>query len=121
MHEVRDFAQGYVEMWRLSHNGVHPLRTLVESASQQEVSEIRDVVRGLRTMERKIRLFLGYDAQKRLLADTSCDKCGGALIVAEDASSDVRCIGTPSERSCGHVYPRWQWISLYEAQQRESQ
>lgn len=116
MYEVQEIAVKYLGY--ACRPAAHALRALVEHP--HDAAEAKDIIRELRYVERKIRLFLGYDAEKRLLADTLCDKCGGALIVAEDASSDVKCVGTPSERACGHSYPRWQWISLYEAQQRES-
>lgn len=111
MCEVQEIATKYLGY------ACRPVGNALRALAECEDGEL---VRELRYVERKIRLFLGYDAEKRLLADMLCDKCGGALIVAEDASSDVKCIGTPSERSCGHSYPRWQWISLYEAQQKES-
>jgi len=61
---------------------------------------------------RKARVMLGYDKPQTLLKDVVCGNCGGALTVAVDASTDVRCIGTPATSSCGQVYPQWQWLDL---------
>lgn len=66
---------------------------------------------------RRARLMLGYDVKEVMLADVSCHVCGGALMVAADASSDVRCVGIPMEgpdgmEPCGHVYPRHRWVDF---------
>lgn len=61
------------------------------------------------------RVLLGYESRKVVLADTVCGECGGALMVAVDATSDVRCAGTPATESCGTVYGRLEWISLLQS------
>lgn len=68
--------------------------------------------RDLEALVRQARVTLGYEAPQRILADTVCGNCGGALRVASDAQSDVKCAGTESEPPCGTVYKRWEWMEL---------
>lgn len=77
------------------------------------VCEVKD---DLRKLVRSARIILGYDSPQRMLAQTVCGDCGGALIVADDATSDVRCIGTPDAAPCGNRYYRWDWINLLEGE-----
>lgn len=77
------------------------------------VCEVKD---DLRKTVKSARIVLGYDAPQRMLADTVCGVCAGALIVADDASTDVRCIGTPEAAGCGTRYMRWDWINLLEGE-----
>lgn len=76
--------------------------------------EVREVTRAAQMWVRKSRVMLGYEKPHVLLKDTVCGTCGGALVVASDASSDVRCIGTNAGPSCGQVYPRYQWLDLMQ-------
>ncbi|MEV5595997.1 hypothetical protein [Streptomyces sp. NPDC052496] len=75
---------------------------------------VREVKSDLHRRVRTARIILGYDVVHRMLAETVCGDCGGALSVADDASTDVRCIGTPETAPCGTRYYRWQWIDLLE-------
>ncbi|MFH8405545.1 hypothetical protein ACH4FX_12330 [Streptomyces sp. NPDC018019] len=77
---------------------------------------VHDIRTGLGRLVRGARITLGHDAPQRMLADTVCGECGGALVVADDASSDVRCIGTPEAPPCGTKYFRWQWVDLLEGE-----
>lgn len=61
---------------------------------------------------KRARILLGYEARETTLADMVCGSCSGALVVAVDASTDVRCVGSPAAPSCGASYPRLQWIDL---------
>jgi hypothetical protein len=61
---------------------------------------------------RSARITLGYETRQVQLTDSVCGRCGGTLIVAADASTDVRCIGTDDEPACGMVYGRAEWLSL---------
>lgn len=70
----------------------------------------------LRTWIHDARILLGYDVPMREIADTVCGECEGKLIVADDASSDVICVGTESTESCGRRYPHWEWLELLAAQ-----
>lgn len=53
-----------------------------------------------------------------IFGDTVCGNCSGGLSIAWDNSSDIRCVGTPATPPCGQVYPKTEWIALYEQQQR---
>lgn len=55
-----------------------------------------------------------------MFGSTVCGNCNGALAVAWDNASDVRCIGTPELPPCGETYPMSEWLSLYEGQRRAS-
>lgn len=61
---------------------------------------------------KRSRVLLGYEPREIQLANTVCHSCGGALVVARDASSDVRCAGHPEAPACGQRYPRWAWLDL---------
>jgi hypothetical protein len=50
-----------------------------------------------------------------MFAETVCGNCGvGALAIAADNSSEVRCVGTPAEPPCGETYGMGDWVGLYE-------
>lgn len=88
------------------------LHNLVAVAMTCEVS-LHECARVAQMWVRKSRVMLGYDQPQALLKDTVCGTCGGALVVATDASTDVRCIGNSGDaHGCGQVYPRWQWLQL---------
>lgn len=72
----------------------------------------RYAVRETRCWVRRARVVLGHEKPTSVLRDTVCGECGGALVVAADATTDVRCIGTPDTLSCGTVYERWRWLEL---------
>ncbi|MEU6674783.1 hypothetical protein [Streptomyces sp. NPDC046925] len=79
-------------------------------------SLVVDVKEDLRKLVKTARIILEYDSPQRMLEETVCGNCSGALIVAEDASSDVRCIGAPDAPGCGQRYFRWDWINLLEGE-----
>lgn len=60
------------------------------------------------------RIMLQYDVPSRVLRDVVCGECGGALVVAIDATSDVRCVGGEETTACGQVYRRYEWVDLLE-------
>ncbi|MCX4912830.1 hypothetical protein [Streptomyces sp. NBC_00687] len=96
---------------------VTALRTLPDWCAMAGGAEVAGNVREvLRKHVRTARIVLGYDTRQHMLADTVCGDCGGALIVADDASTDVRCIGSPDTPPCGTRYYRWQWIDLLEGE-----
>ncbi|SOE25632.1 hypothetical protein [Streptomyces sp. OK228] len=84
-----------------------------DSGYEQIVCDVKEV---LRKRVRSARIILGYDTRQSMLADVVCGDCGGALVVADDASTDVRCIGTPDAAPCGTRYYRWDWINLLEGE-----
>lgn len=90
------------------------LHNLACVASTCDVS-LRECARAAQMWVRKARVMLGYEKPQVLLRDTVCGTCGGALIVATDASTDVRCIGNSGDtHGCGQVYPRYSWLDLLE-------
>lgn len=96
---------------------VTALRTLPDWCAMAGGAEAAGNVREtLRKHVRTARIVLGYDTRQSMLADVVCGDCGGALIVADDASTDVRCIGSPDAAPCGTRYYRWQWIDLLEGE-----
>lgn len=58
----------------------------------------------------RVRDFLGYARIVKLI-ETSCHVCGGQLVTAEDASTDVMCIA----EGCGNVYAQSDWIEILYA------
>lgn len=88
------------------------MRALVSLSMDAQARE--DVHTGLRRLRRQARLVIGYDVPWQMLDGTVCGVCGGGLIVASDASSHVRCIGTADADSCGKIYYRWQWVALLD-------
>ena len=70
--------------------------------------------RDLQQYVKRARLLLGYDVRMRTIADTVCGECGGTLIVADDASSDVFCVGNAEAgtATCGRRYDHTEWIDL---------
>lgn len=66
----------------------------------------------------KARIMLGDEKPRVMLKDVSCHVCGGALSVAEDASTDVECVGIPHtdpqemQEPCGNRYPRHEWLDI---------
>lgn len=92
-----------------------PLPCITELAMkmQDEYPEcIREAARETARWVKKARVMLGYQKEDTLIQSTECGSCGGRLAVASDASTDVRCVGTDENQSCGHVYKRDQWLSL---------
>lgn len=61
----------------------------------------------LNKLYHQARRYLGYEARMVEL-EKVCGACGSKLIVAEDASTDVFCIG----KDCDVVYRQQDWIAL---------
>lgn len=88
-----------------------------QGRSEDYATQVKSVETHMCAWVRRARLMLGYDVKEVMLADVSCHVCGGALVVAADASSDVRCVGLPfrddrAQEPCGHVYPRERWVDF---------
>lgn len=79
--------------------------------------ECGEVARMAQHWVRSARVLLGYESRRVVLADTVCGTCDGTLVVAADASTSVRCIGTLATPSCGTVYGRTQWLTLAQQSQ----
>lgn len=75
---------------------------------------LSDIQSDLRRKVTQARILLGYDVAKKALPDMPCEQCGGLLVVAEDVSSDVTCVGTEELPSCGKVYRRREWVPMLE-------
>lgn len=75
-------------------------------------AEVAQTLQSLTQMVNRCREMLGHDSRRVMLADMVCHVCGGALSVAQDASTDVECVGTPEAESCGHSYARHEWLTL---------
>lgn len=84
---------------------------LIESACESDAC-LMAAVRCAEGWVKRGRLMLGYDIRETILVDAVCGECGGTLVVAVDASSDVRCIGTEDNLSCGTRYPKATWLDL---------
>ena len=88
------------------------LRLMVMTEYATKAHECGTVARMLNKWVHDARVLLGYESRKVVLADTVCGQCGGTLVVAIDATSDVRCVGTEEGDPCGMVYSRLEWVSL---------
>lgn len=88
------------------------LHSAVARCPVDNAGAAHQVVRMAAEWVRRARVALGYETRTVQLADSVCGQCGGTLVVAADASTDVRCIGTSAAESCGMVYGRMQWLAL---------
>ena len=86
-------------------------------------------LRRVRAWHRAALVVLGYEVPVATLRDFHCPDCGGAMLVLEDASSDVWCAGpavcdrvtrreTTASAVCGRRWPRAWWTEILEARQR---
>lgn len=121
LHRIEDYAHtarkamlsGLGQKERRKHALPTTLRSLVSLAAELGDEDYTSAVTAsLRAHARQARLILGYDRPMVMLEGCVCGDCGGALVVATDAQSDVRCIGKPEEPSCRRIYYRWQWMEL---------
>lgn len=85
---------------------------LVADQAHEYPALVHELAGSARKWVNKGRIMLGYQKPHVQLQSTVCGECGGALAVASDASSDVRCVGTPTDPACGHVYRRENWLEL---------
>lgn len=79
---------------------------------------VRDAIKATGKWVNMARRTLNLQVADAMFEGVVCDNCGGALSIAWDNASDVKCIGSPSAPSCGHTYPMGEWMSLYEKRQR---
>jgi hypothetical protein len=85
-------------------------------------AECAQVLQSLSAMVSRCREMLGHDSRRIMLADKVCHVCGGALSVAQDASTDVECVGYPnvspedSQGPCGVTYARLDWLGIMAAE-----
>lgn len=96
---------------------IHLMARLMDSDSCQTVrgnEVLNETIEDLRKVVKQARIFLSYDMPKSALRDTECDKCNGVLVVAQDASSDVICVGIEGMGGCGRKYRRAEWARMLE-------
>lgn len=104
------------------------LRELVTLASDVDERTAERAARRVRSWTHAARARLKYEARMIRLDGTVCGECGGDLIVAADASTDVVCVGgtvagpAPEGEDwpvaydgCGQRYPRSSWVDLLDA------
>jgi hypothetical protein len=114
---IRDEAEEVLN--RLSHvlavGGISALHERL--IADIDFDLIDDFVELLKPIVKSAKMFLGYQAPKRALPDTPCEVCGGTLVVAEDASTDVFCVGYEHTGGCGKRYRRTEFVRLLEERQ----
>ncbi|MGW2206772.1 DUF7341 domain-containing protein [Streptomyces sp. NPDC001774] len=112
-----------IESGRDRENALNPMPNLlhvltrelrhIEDAHPDVIDQVTTVTRG---WVKRARHLLGHEQPQTMLTDHVCGECGGGLIVATDASTAVRCIGTPDTPSCGTTYTQDMWLQLLDAQ-----
>lgn len=75
---------------------------------------VRDLVKATSKWVAQARRTLNMTVSDAMFEGVVCENCEGALAIAWDNSSDVRCVGTPTAPPCGHTYPMSEWMNLYE-------
>lgn len=90
---------------------LYEIRVMVRSAFLND-ADVATVLQTTSEWVSRARQTLGYDVRRVMLAHSVCHECKGALGVAEDASTDVECIGSPTKPGCGVTYSRMQWLDL---------
>jgi hypothetical protein len=78
----------------------------------------RDILKVTDKWVRQAKQALRMTVSEAMFGGTVCGNCAGGLAVAWDNSSDVRCVGTPTEPPCGETYPMSEWVALYEKGKR---
>lgn len=81
--------------------------------------ELSQVAWHLQGYARRAQTLLGHEAPIKLLADSVCGECGGALAVPSDARGAVRCVGSPQAPPCGTRYQHSRWLELALERQAE--
>jgi hypothetical protein len=107
----------HIDSWLImesatGRNRTEKLRSLVSSATFRSDEWTKEACHDLRRFRKTARIMLQYDVPAVPLRDTVCGECGGTLVVAVNADSDVRCVGTSEQPSCGMVYEKWRWVEL---------
>lgn len=94
------------------------LRDIADWTPEAPPEDAREAAWALRGVVRQARVFLGYDSEWQLFADTVCGECGGALRAERSAPAEVQCAGTPAEPPCGARYPWTTWLDMVPAAPR---
>lgn len=104
--------------FRSAESKLREIRVMCGSSVLKD-AEIAQVMQSLTAMVTRCREMLGHDSRRVMLANVVCHTCGGALSVAQDASTDVECIGTPESGPCGVSYARVDWLRIMREQSSE--
>lgn len=105
------------QQFRSPESKLHEIRVMVGTSTLRD-AEVAQVLQSVTQMVTRCREMLGHDSRRVMLANVVCHACGGALSVAQDASTDVECIGHPStdpqaaNGPCGVSYARHDWLTL---------
>ncbi|MFD4474666.1 hypothetical protein ACFWPU_00915 [Streptomyces sp. NPDC058471] len=86
----------------------------VAQFSETHPDLVHEVDKALNRWINQAKTTLHMTVADAMFANMVCENCNGALAIAWDNSTDIRCIGSPSDPPCGHTYPRSEWITLYE-------
>lgn len=103
------------EQFRSPESKLQEIRVMCGTSTLKD-AEIATVMQSLTAMVTRCREMLGHDSRRVMLADVVCHTCGGALSVAQDASTDVECVGTPESGPCGVTYARSEWLRIMREQ-----
>jgi hypothetical protein len=90
---------------------IHHLGILVAQAGEYP-ELVRNASSAARSWVTRAKVMLGHQRPTVMLADKVCGECGGALSVADDASTDVKCAGTPDSSPCGVIYRQEEWVAM---------
>lgn len=102
--------------FRSPESKLNEIRVMCGSSVLKD-AEIAQVMQSLTAMVTRCREMLGHDSRRVMLADVVCHTCGGALSVAQDASTDVECVGSPDSGPCGVTYARTEWLRIMREQE----
>jgi hypothetical protein len=102
--------------FRSTESKLREIRVMCGSSILKD-AEIAQVMQSLSAMVTRCREMLGHDSRRVMLANVVCHACGGALSVAQDASTDVECVGTPESGPCGVMYARTEWLRIMREQE----
>jgi hypothetical protein len=77
--------------------------------------DVRDLERATASWVRKAEAALKITVGQTMFEGMVCGNCSGALAIAADNSTEVRCIGSLADGSCGTTYGPSEWIELLKA------
>lgn len=109
--------------WLVERGGIASVMNGLPYQVQQFVEArpdlARDVLKATDKWIRQAKAALRVSVADAMFEGYVCENCGGALSVAWDNSTDVRCAGSPETPPCGHTYPMSEWVQLYERGKRD--
>lgn len=102
------------------HSVINGLPYQVQQYIEARPDLARETLKLSERWVRQAKATLKMTVDDAMFEGVVCENCGGALAVAWDNQSDVRCIGSPADPPCGHTYPMSEWVALYERGKRDS-